>query len=175
MHVCMPGLCQFLSSSGYFLFIADKQWDFQASITGACIAEVTIKQGTLKLERQGTLELAMSESTLHSTSDMQDVENTSADYLVFYSSIDPNSNKMWCPDCRDVESLVEQVFRQPGAPSALIVYVGQRSGWKDSANPFRATPWKINSVPTIVRRNDGARLVENAITDEALNEFISGA
>jgi len=113
-------------------------------------------------------------STLPNTSKMQDVENTDAEYLIFYSSIDPVSNKMWCPDCRNVENPVEQVFGQPGAPSALIVYVGQRSEWKDSANPFRVTPWNISSIPTIVRRKDlDVRLVENAITEVALKDFIS--
>ncbi|KLO20060.1 hypothetical protein SCHPADRAFT_898124 [Schizopora paradoxa] len=76
-------------------------------------------------------------------------------------------------DCRDVESLVAQVFGQEGAPSALIVYVGQRSEWKDGANSFRATPWNINAIPTVVRRKDDARLVEAGITDAALKEFVS--
>ncbi|KAH8120025.1 hypothetical protein DFH11DRAFT_26863 [Phellopilus nigrolimitatus] len=73
------------------------------------------------------------------------------DFLVFYSSVD-GSNQMWCPDCRRVENAVRHTFDQATAPSALIVYVGQRGDWKGNPeNAFRTEPWRINSVPTIVR------------------------
>ena len=67
-------------------------------------------------------------------------------------------------------------FEADDAPKALIVYVGQReayvvplpsdrygilttntdshtSSWKGRAdNPYRGTPWNVNSVPTIIKK-----------------------
>ncbi|KAH9945401.1 uncharacterized protein BXZ73DRAFT_96392 [Epithele typhae] len=93
------------------------------------------------------------------------------DYLVFFASRD-QEGKMWCPDCRAVEDLVKSTFEPPGTPSATIVWVGQRSDWKTPAAPFRAEPWNVRSVPTIIRRRDGARLVDDEIV-ERLQEWLS--
>ena len=70
-------------------------------------------------------------------------QDVKADYIVFYSSID-QSGEMWCPvrplccsdsvthavmlqDCRNVEQLVSDAFMPEDAPTALIVYVGQKA------------------------------------------------
>ncbi|KAI0734394.1 hypothetical protein C8Q72DRAFT_770184 [Fomitopsis betulina] len=87
-------------------------------------------------------------------------------FLVFYSSRDV-SGTLWCPDCRDVEELVQKTFGPKDAPSALIVYIGQRAAWKDPGNPFRGEPWNVQGVPTIIRARDGARLEEEIETQLA--------
>ncbi|KAL5534076.1 hypothetical protein ACEPAG_537 [Sanghuangporus baumii] len=103
--------------------------------------------------------------------DIASVENSGADYLIFYSSVDKTSNQMWCADCRRVEDIVCTAFEPADAPSALIVYVGRREDWKGNPNnPFRRSPWNISSVPTILHR-DGARLVDEEIDEESLASF----
>ncbi|KAI0319423.1 hypothetical protein OF83DRAFT_1054989 [Amylostereum chailletii] len=91
-------------------------------------------------------------------------------YVIFYASRD-ESGRMWCGDCRDVEHLVERTFDGSDAPSALIVYVGHKPEWKTPSNPFRAEPWLVQSIPTVVRTTDNARLVEGEI-GMLLEQFI---
>ncbi|KAI0785339.1 hypothetical protein BC629DRAFT_1288801 [Irpex lacteus] len=93
--------------------------------------------------------------TVHAASDK---------YLIFYSSRD-DSGELWCPDCRAVEGIVEKKFSSPTGPSALIVWVGQRAEWKTPSNVFRGEPWKVESIPTIIRVEDGAKLVLDEIPD----------
>ncbi|KAG5720541.1 hypothetical protein E4T56_gene2570 [Termitomyces sp. T112] len=76
------------------------------------------------------------------------------EYIIFYSSI--MDGKMWCPDCRDVEILVNRTFCGENSPSALIVYVGDRAEWRIPSNPFRGGAWKVTSVPTIIRIKDAS-------------------
>lgn len=99
-----------------------------------------------------------------------DLEGAAEDYIIFYSSRDARG-QLWCPDCRDVEAIVSKTFAPADAPSALIVWVGQRAEWKTPSNPFRAEPWKVASIPTIVRAKDGARLGEGEIV-ENLGSFV---
>ncbi|KAI8981139.1 hypothetical protein BD414DRAFT_491771 [Trametes punicea] len=91
------------------------------------------------------------------------VQGVTTDFLIFYSSRD-GSGKLWCPDCVAVEHVVQQTFGPADGPSGLIVYVGQRLAWKDASNPYRAGPWNVNSIPTVIRTRDGARLVEGEIS-----------
>jgi len=79
-------------------------------------------------------------------------------FLIFYSSRD-ESGELWCPDCRAVDALIRESFG-PEGHSGIIVYVGQRAEWKSPANAFRGDPWNVQSVPTIIRVRDGARLVD---------------
>jgi len=86
-------------------------------------------------------------------------------FVIFYASRD-DSGKMWCPDCRDVEDLIGRTFKPADGPSGLIVYVGQRAEWKTDKNVFRSAPWRIRSIPTIVRVENAAevsRLAEDEI------------
>ncbi|EIW63986.1 uncharacterized protein TRAVEDRAFT_32840 [Trametes versicolor FP-101664 SS1] len=94
-----------------------------------------------------------------------------ADFLIFYSSRDGNG-RLWCPDCVSVENLVQNTFGPAEGPSGAIVYVGQRPDWKTPSNAFRAGPWNVSSIPTVIRTRDGARLVEGEIT-ERLSSFVS--
>ncbi|KAG7452243.1 uncharacterized protein BT62DRAFT_1071407 [Guyanagaster necrorhizus] len=94
------------------------------------------------------------------------------DYLIFYSSI--VDGQLWCPDCRVVDGLIKDTFGSDKSPSALIVYVGDRPRWKTPTNGFRGDPWKIESIPTVVKLKDGieaARLVDSEIS-AGLQEFI---
>ncbi|KDQ63117.1 hypothetical protein JAAARDRAFT_367548 [Jaapia argillacea MUCL 33604] len=85
------------------------------------------------------------------------LKNTHAQFLIFYSSRDERGVP-WCPDCRDVEGLVDETFRSQDAPLGLIVYVGQRSEWKTPSNPFRGDPWKIESIPTVIKLHEVGHL-----------------
>ncbi|KAJ3531998.1 hypothetical protein NM688_g7490 [Phlebia brevispora] len=103
---------------------------------------------------------------------LDSVKHVPEQYIIFYSSRDKDG-KLWCPvciappagDCRNVEKRVEQKFAgsEDGTPSALIVFVGQRPAWKSPSNPFRGEPWKVGSVPTIIRLKDGARLEDEML------------
>ncbi|KIP11094.1 hypothetical protein PHLGIDRAFT_60352, partial [Phlebiopsis gigantea 11061_1 CR5-6] len=72
------------------------------------------------------------------------------DFVVFYSSRDEDG-RLWCPDCRAVEDLVQRTFARADGPAALIVWVGQKPAWKSPSNAFRAQPWNVGSVPTVIR------------------------
>ncbi|KAK0455883.1 hypothetical protein EV421DRAFT_7556 [Armillaria borealis] len=99
-------------------------------------------------------------------------EEIKHDYLIFYSSI--VDGQLWCPDCRIVDGLLKETFGSDESPSALIVYVGDRPTWKTPANEFRGEPWKIESIPTIIKLKDGteaSRLVDSEIS-AGLQEFI---
>ncbi|KAK0466354.1 uncharacterized protein EV420DRAFT_1511202 [Desarmillaria tabescens] len=91
-------------------------------------------------------------------------EEIKHDYLIFYSSI-------------IVDGLIKDTFGSDQSPSALIIYVGDRPTWKTPANEFRGDPWKIESIPTIVKLKDGieaSRLVDSEIS-AGLQEFIQSA
>jgi len=99
-------------------------------------------------------------------------------FLVFFSSRRPGSNVPWCPDCQAVEDLIRNTFNsEPQAPSAVLIYVGQASEWKTPSNIFRKEPWKVQSIPTIIKLGEDGkeigRLVDgqNYISDE-LPSFI---
>jgi len=68
--------------------------------------------------------------------------------------------------------LINETFQKTDAPSALLVYVGDRAAWKTSDNVFRKEPWGISSVPTIVRLRAGvedSRLVDEEISDKLVS------
>jgi len=100
--------------------------------------------------------------------ELSSYEDIKENFVIFYSSRD-ESGRMWCPDCRDVEDIIARTFSLPDGPSGLIVYVGQRPEWKTEANVFRSAPWRIQSIPTIVKLKDGVeigRLVEGEIISD---------
>ncbi|KAG8759718.1 hypothetical protein FRC14_005202 [Serendipita sp. 396] len=88
--------------------------------------------------------------------------------VLFYASIDPTTNQMWCGDCRKVKSTIDWLFNGDDKPPAYVIYVGQKAEWKKPAvNHFR-TDWKIESVPTMIKFRAGEevyRLVEEEILD----------
>lgn len=96
------------------------------------------------------------------------------EYLVFFAS--KVDGRMWCGDCRAVDGLVQKTFG-PEGPTALLVYVGDKPTWKSADNVFRGEPWKLKSVPTIIKLHDRqeiARLVEDEV-QEHLASLVSGA
>ncbi|KAI0275137.1 hypothetical protein BC834DRAFT_851316 [Gloeopeniophorella convolvens] len=113
------------------------------------------------------LDTAADPSALTSWADIKE------NFVIFYSSRDENG-RMWCPDCRDVEGAVERAFAPVDGPSGLIIYVGQKAEWKTEANAFRAEPWRVESVPTIVKLRDAVeagRLVDDEIA-HGLSGFV---
>ncbi|KAK4051879.1 hypothetical protein OIV83_002584 [Microbotryomycetes sp. JL201] len=52
-------------------------------------------------------------------------------FLIFFASVDPDTGKSWCPDCRDVEPTIEQ--HVPDTVSTLV-YVGQRNELSDHSS-----------------------------------------
>ncbi|KAG8936346.1 hypothetical protein FRC02_002939 [Tulasnella sp. 418] len=98
-------------------------------------------------------------------------------FLIFYSSI--VDGKLWCPDCRDVEQSVKDIFEGNDDINGVIVYVGDRTTWRDPANRFRQE-WKISSVPTLIRLTahgtEESRLVESEVKDRTkLEKFVAGS
>ncbi|KAI9452540.1 hypothetical protein BJY52DRAFT_1226047 [Lactarius psammicola] len=80
-------------------------------------------------------------------------------------------------DCRNVEEIIQRTFALADGPTGLIVYVGQRIEWKTGANFFRAAPWRIRSIPTVVKlqgAKEVGRLVEGQISSD-LPTFVGSA
>ncbi|KAF5323542.1 hypothetical protein D9611_005618 [Ephemerocybe angulata] len=110
--------------------------------------------------------------TADSSIDHLSLQTVPEKFIVFYSSV--VDGQLWCPDCRDVDPLIKEVFEPEDGPSALIVYVGNRQQWKTPDNIWRQEPWKITGVPSVVRLEDGKpgeRLVEDDIATQ-LKEFV---
>ncbi|EIM92322.1 uncharacterized protein STEHIDRAFT_127155 [Stereum hirsutum FP-91666 SS1] len=114
---------------------------------------------------------------LHTTTDpaaLASFQESQDGYVIFYSSRDAHG-KMWCPDCRDVEALVERTFSPSEGPTGMIAYVGQRAEWRIASNPFRKAPWNVQSIPTIIRvrsSKETGRLVESEITEATLADLL---
>jgi hypothetical protein len=47
--------------------------------------------------------------------------------IIFYSSIDPKTGQMWCPDCRKVKSTIDWLFDGNDKPAAYIIWVGSKA------------------------------------------------
>jgi len=99
--------------------------------------------------------------TADSSIDPITLKTVPEEYIIFYSSI--VNGKLWCPDCRDVEHIVQETFGGATDPSALIVYVGDKGQWKTPSNIYRGEPWKLTGIPTVVNLRNGeevGRLVD---------------
>ncbi|KAH9995953.1 hypothetical protein BJV77DRAFT_185327 [Russula vinacea] len=117
-------------------------------------------------------------NTVPNPLELSSYEGIDENFVIFYASRD-ESGRMWCPDCRDVEDIIKRTFApadvSDDGPSGLIVYVGQKSEWKTKGNRFRLAPWRIESIPTIVKLKDGVevgRLVEGDITASKLAALV---
>jgi hypothetical protein len=75
---------------------------------------------------------------------------TTPRFLIFYSSILPSTGKMWCPDCLDVQAIINATFSGTDTPEAIIYYVGQKQQWRADDNVARVE-WKVSGVPTVVK------------------------
>ncbi|KAH8990133.1 hypothetical protein EDB86DRAFT_1795908 [Lactarius hatsudake] len=114
--------------------------------------------------------------TIEDPFELSSYESVKHSFVIFYASRD-DDGKMWCPDCRNVEEIIERTFAPADGPTGLIVYVGQRIEWKTGANFFRAAPWRIRSIPTVVKLQDAkeaGRLVEGQIASDLLT-FVGSA
>lgn len=96
-------------------------------------------------------------------------------HFIFWSSRDSQTEKMWCPDCEEMEVNLENVrkylrlhqtsnqtqndptdeLKQISADSSEIslvyVYVGDRDQWKSADNPFKKSPWNLTKIPTVLK------------------------
>ncbi|ORX37582.1 thioredoxin-like protein [Kockovaella imperatae] len=82
-------------------------------------------------------------------------------YLIFYSSF--VDGQMWCPDCRNAEQNVKEVFEGDDKPKGVILYVGDKPTWRDPENEYRKE-YKLRGVPTMIRMENGkevARIEED--------------
>ncbi|KAK0121815.1 hypothetical protein ONS95_010098 [Cadophora gregata] len=69
-------------------------------------------------------------------------------FFIVYASL--VNGKSWCGDCRDAESFVNSKFAS-GEDVVKVVYAGQRDEWRKQDNPWRADPFKITNLPTLVK------------------------
>ncbi|KAJ7040336.1 hypothetical protein C8F04DRAFT_1083256 [Mycena alexandri] len=95
------------------------------------------------------------------------------EFLIFYSDV--VDGQLWCPDCRVVDDQVRGAFTAANSPSAVIVYVGNRPDWKSTDNIFRGEPFKITTIPTIVKlkeNKEAGRLVDTEIKT-GLDKFVA--
>ncbi|KAL7412905.1 hypothetical protein BDY24DRAFT_391524 [Mrakia frigida] len=105
-------------------------------------------------------------------------QGVSTSFVVYYSSVDESTGEMWCPDCVRAVPKVAALLDSPHAPDVFIQYVGQRSEWKSPSSPYRAEPYNLTSIPTIVKLEDGvevSRLADPEFNEEgALAAFVFG-
>ncbi|KIK87035.1 hypothetical protein PAXRUDRAFT_691165 [Paxillus rubicundulus Ve08.2h10] len=109
--------------------------------------------------------------------DMESPRSRKEEILIFFSSRVAETNLLWCPDCVAVEKLIVDTFNLEQGPSAVLVYVGQRSEWKSPDNIFRKEPWNVTSIPTIIKLNNAGqetgRLVDGQnLVSEELSSFL---
>ncbi|KAF2443287.1 hypothetical protein P171DRAFT_333572, partial [Karstenula rhodostoma CBS 690.94] len=108
-----------------------------------------------------------------SAQDLPLANDTNATYfLMFISSISPETKQPWCPDVRAALPVIGAAFSAETAPRVGFVHVGQKPEWKDLSNVHR-TKWNVNAVPTLVRYQrvgdevkETGRLVEGELLDQ---------
>lgn len=104
--------------------------------------------------------------------------SSSPHYLVFLSSVDPSSGQMWCGDCRDTQSTIEQLvpdnqsqlvfvgekqesvsFPFPSPISAPFLYsrFPSRNRWKSPDSPWRKAPFNLKAIPTIIKVEESSK------------------
>ncbi|PVI01794.1 hypothetical protein DM02DRAFT_335622 [Periconia macrospinosa] len=102
-------------------------------------------------------------------------------YLVFVSSIHPETGLSWCPDVRAAMPVIDAAFEKEDAAPLGVVEVGQRPEWKEPNNVFR-TKWNVHNVPCLVRFERGedgtvkevGRLIEEQVLEkEKLDKLLA--
>ncbi|GAA5884565.1 hypothetical protein JCM6882_005301 [Rhodosporidiobolus microsporus] len=86
--------------------------------------------------------------------------SSSPHYLIFFSSLDENTGKPWCPDCADVQGEVEKLVPEK---QSTLVFVGSRNEWKTPDNPFRQAPFNVSKIPTIIKVTEGGDAVTSSL------------
>jgi thiol-disulfide isomerase/thioredoxin len=102
--------------------------------------------------------------------------------LLFMASIDPETGKSWCPDCRDIDPILTQTLEswakehRKDEPLVWITcYVGQKSEWRNSKSPFRGEPYFLKAVPTLMVQGKEGRLEEGQLlSPEGIKAFLEG-
>ncbi|KAH7412824.1 hypothetical protein BKA64DRAFT_659646 [Cadophora sp. MPI-SDFR-AT-0126] len=87
-------------------------------------------------------------------------------FAVIYASL--VNSKSWCGDCRDAEAFVNSKFAS-GEDVVKVVYAGQRDEWRKQDNPWRAAPFKITNLPTLVKVTADGK-VEKLVEADVYNQ-----
>ena len=100
--------------------------------------------------------------------------------ILFLASYD-ESGSSWCGDCRDAEPIIQSVMSEfaetdAGKESLFVTaFVGQRAEWKTPASPFRAAPFHVKAVPTLMIAGGEDRLEEaQLLIPEKIRELLHG-
>ncbi|KAH9452287.1 hypothetical protein MJO28_008849 [Puccinia striiformis f. sp. tritici] len=108
--------------------------------------------------------------------------------LIFWSSRDSQSGKMWCPDCEEMEINLQNVIKyreldaidspqkavtdsvkknkKPQLPFLVYIYVGDRDQWRSAENPFRLSPWNLTKIPTVLKLAPTISSSDNSTKDQ---------
>lgn len=95
-------------------------------------------------------------------------EDAKSIIALFVASPDPNTNESWCPDCRVIKPVIDDILEKFQCNDILVlatVNVGHRDEWKSVTNPFRNHDVHVTAVPTLLSLKTGIRLVEEECKD----------
>ncbi|XP_020628888.1 thioredoxin domain-containing protein 17-like [Orbicella faveolata] len=94
--------------------------------------------------------------------------------VMFIGSMN-ESGESWCPDCREVEPVVEAALQQASSDLVFIlVIVGDKPEWKSPENEFRKSEFKLTEIPTIVDYGTDKRLgCEDCKIQDKVDKFFS--
>ncbi|CZT07309.1 hypothetical protein WAI453_013000 [Rhynchosporium graminicola] len=87
-------------------------------------------------------------------------------FAIIYASL--TDGRSWCGDCRDAEPFVDRKFAE-GEEAVKVVYAGQRDEWRKQDNPWKAAPFEIEALPTLVKytvEGNVEKLVEAEVYDQ---------
>lgn len=98
------------------------------------------------------------------------IETSSRIVILFMASIDPETGKSWCPDCRDADPVVLQAFDSwhtsstKGSKALFITcFVGQKVEWKTPDCEFKGPPYDLKCVPTLIVHGIEGRMEEGQL------------
>src|SRR2546426_287966 len=99
-------------------------------------------------------------NSLNELKEVVNRESSNKVIILFMASLDPQTGKSWCPDCREAWPVVEGVISNIHDDKSVFVtaYTGQRAEWKDPHNEFRGEPYHVKSVPTLLVNGKEGRL-----------------
>jgi len=91
-------------------------------------------------------------------------------YVLFTSTRSPpETGERWCPDCASSDAVVDEAFAMSAPASATLLEVRiERGRWKvdpGPAHPFRAAPFFVKSIPTLVKWDGAAARVARRVVD----------
>ncbi|KAI5478459.1 Thioredoxin-like protein [Pseudohyphozyma bogoriensis] len=74
-------------------------------------------------------------------------------YVIFYSSPEERG-RPWCRDCENAAPIItKHISAKP--EDSTVIFVGSREEWNDKSNVWRAHPYAVERVPTILKLVNG--------------------